>query len=232
MSQRILIVEDAIGVSGHLHDGLIEHGFCPSVAINYDSGLEIAASESFAAIILDLTTPHQSGMEICRYLQENRVTTPIMMIAAHDSVEDKVRGLEMGADDYLAKPFDFRELVARLHALIRRDKVHHVRKITIEDLEIDTNTFEVTRSGNPLTLSRREYELLEALATRQGRVLSREMIQTRIWGNQDVFSNTVDVFIGSLRKKIDDGHGVKLIHTVRGFGYVLKSEEKYLCEVE
>jgi two-component system copper resistance phosphate regulon response regulator CusR len=147
------------------------------------------------------------------------------MLTARGTIDDKVRGLEMGADDYLPKPFDFSELLARVRALLRRDKVNRSRRIKIADLEIDTNTRRVTRAGVEIGLSHREYDLLEALATREGQVLTREVIQERIWMDEDSYSNTVDVYIGLLRKKIDAGHDVKLIQTVRGVGYSVRRPE-------
>src|SRR5262249_45437542 len=141
---------------------------------------------------------------------------------ARDTIDDRVRGLDTGADDYLPKPFDFKELMARVRALLRRDRVHRTRIIRVGDLVIDTAQRRVTRAGAEVGLSRREYDLLEALAAYESQVLSRETIQERIWMNEESFSNTVDVYIGLLRKKIDAGHSVKLIHTVHGAGYTLR----------
>jgi two-component system copper resistance phosphate regulon response regulator CusR len=166
--------------------------------------------------------PGIDGWEVCRRLRDIRDTTPIMMLTARDSVRDRVHGLEIGADDYLPKPFDFAELIARVHALIRRDRVHRSRVIHIDDLVIDTGTRTVTRMGQQISLTNREYTLLEALASREGQVLTREAIMERVWMDEDSYSNTVDVYIGLLRKKIDSGHDVKLIQTAHGVGYVLR----------
>jgi two-component system copper resistance phosphate regulon response regulator CusR len=144
------------------------------------------------------------------------------MLTARDAVDDRVRGLEMGADDYLPKPFVFRELKARVHALLRRDKIHKGKNLRIADLEIDMDLQRVTRAGQQILLTQREYLLLEALATREGHVLTREMIQERVWRDDESYSNTVDVHISSLRKKIDADREIKLIHTVHGRGYTVK----------
>jgi two-component system copper resistance phosphate regulon response regulator CusR len=147
------------------------------------------------------------------------------MLTALDEVTDKVRGLKIGADDYLAKPFEVTELVARAHALVRRDKVNKSLVTKIADLEIDRSNRTVKRAGEEVKLTRREYDLVEALASNEGRVLSRQVIQERVWGDEDSSSNTVDVFIGTLRKKVDQPHEVKLIHTVHGFGYMMRSPD-------
>lgn len=223
MALKVLIIEDDIGISRLIFDGLNIHGFEPSVVADGRAGMKIALAESFSVILLDIMLPSMNGVEVCQELRRNKITTPILMLTALDSIDDRVSGLDCGADDYLPKPFDFRELLARIQALLRREKVHKSRKFHIHDLEIDSQTHTVTRAGRPIDLSHREYELLEALASRQGRVLTREIIQNQIWGNEASYSNTVDAFIKLLRKKIDDGHEVKLIHTVRGFGYVLKT---------
>jgi two-component system copper resistance phosphate regulon response regulator CusR len=166
--------------------------------------------------------PGIDGVKICEALREDHDRVPIMMLTARDSVADRVRGLEMGADDYLTKPFDFSELLARIHALLRRDKAHRTRVVRIADLEIDTRLRRVTRSGQEISLTPREYTLLEALAMREGEILTRDVIQEQIWMDDESYSNTVDVRIGQLRKKIDAGAAVKLIHTVHGLGYTLR----------
>ena len=144
------------------------------------------------------------------------------MLTARDAVEDRVHGLEVGADDYLPKPFDFAELLARVRALLRRDKIHRTRTIRVADLEMDTARRRVTRAGVEIGLSHREYDLLEALAAHESQILTREVIMERVWMDEDSFSNTVDVYIGALRKKIDAGQKIKLIQTIRGVGYTLR----------
>jgi two-component system copper resistance phosphate regulon response regulator CusR len=162
------------------------------------------------------------GWQVCQRLRARRYSVPILMLTARDAVDDRVRGLEMGADDYLPKPFAFRELKARVQALLRRDKIHKGRTVRVADLEIDTGVQRVTRAGKEIPLTQREYRLLEALATREGQVLTRDMIQQSVWQDDDSYSNTVDVHIWGLRKKIDVDHEVKLIHTVHGRGYMLR----------
>jgi DNA-binding response OmpR family regulator len=169
--------------------------------------------------------PKIDGWRICQMLREDGNDVPILMLTARGSIEDRVQGLELGADDYLPKPFAFPELLARVRALLRRDKKHKTRLIRVADLEIDTAQWRVTRAGVEIKLTHREYELLEALASREGQVLTRETIQERIWMDEESYSNTVDVHIGQLRKKIDTGHDVKLIQTIRGVGYALYRPE-------
>lgn len=191
------------------------------IAHDGPTGLELALRENYALVILDLMLPGIDGWEICRRLRARRNPVPILMLTARDAVDDRVRGLEMGADDYLPKPFAFRELRARVHALLRRDRIHKGNALRIADLEIDTAIQRVTRAGKEILLTQREYLLLEALATREGQVLTREMIQERVWRDDESYSNTVDVHISALRKKIDLEHDVKLIQTVHGRGYLL-----------
>jgi len=187
------------------------------------AALEEALDAPFALIILDLMLPGEDGWSVCRRLRARRDTTPILMLTARDAIDDRVRGLEMGADDYLSKPFAFPELLARVRALLRRDAVHKSGTIRVADLEIDTAAHRVTRAGREVGLTPREYALLEALAAREGSVLTREVIQERVWADDESYSNTVDVHVGTLRKKVDAGHAVKLIHTVRGLGYTLRA---------
>jgi two-component system, OmpR family, copper resistance phosphate regulon response regulator CusR len=189
------------------------------------AGLDRALRGSYSLIILDLMLPGLDGWQICQRLRARKNPVPILMLTARDAVDDRVRGLEMGADDYLPKPFAFKELRARVHALLRRDKIHKGKTLRIADLEIDTDLQRVTRAGQAVPLTQREYLLLEALATREGHVLTREMIQERVWRDDESYSNTVDVHISSLRKKIDVDHEVKLIHTAHGRGYLLRGPD-------
>lgn len=219
---RILLIEDDDAIARVIRRGLEQAHYSVEWARNGLSGLEMALNQEFSLLILDLMLPKMDGWQVCEELRSRRFTVPILMLTARGTVDDKVRGLEMGADDYLPKPFDFSELLARVRALLRRDKVNRSRRIKIADLEIDTSTRRVTRAGVEIGLSHREYDLLEALATREGQVLTREVIQERIWMDEDSYSNTVDVYIGLIRKKIDAGHDVKLIQTVRGVGYSIR----------
>jgi DNA-binding response OmpR family regulator len=220
---RILLVEDDIAIAAVLSRGLEEAQFVVEVARDGATGLEFATTGTHSLIVLDLMLPKIDGWQVCQSLRARKVTLPILMLTARDTVNDRVRGLELGADDYLTKPFEFSELLARVRALLRRDKIHKARVIRIADLEIDTGSRRVRRAGRDLSLTRREYSLLEALAANEGRVLTRELIQDQVWMDEDSYSNTVDVHIGLLRKKVDAGHPVKLIRTVHGVGYTLRS---------
>lgn len=219
---RILLIEDDETIASLIREGLQESRFDVDWAPEGAGGLDMALAASYDLIVLDLMLPGRDGWSICRELRARRMTTPILMLTARDAVEDRVRGLESGADDYLPKPFDFSELVARVRALLRRDKVHKARVIQIADLEIDTAAATVRRAGQEIHLTPREYQLLEALAVNEGRVLTREMVQERVWRDDESYSNTVDVHITFLRKKIDAAHEVKLIQTVHRAGYMLR----------
>ena len=222
---RILLVEDEKPIASVVRRGLEGARFIVDWAEDGEAGLKLALEREYALIILDLMLPKRDGWSVCQELRNRRVATPILMLTARDGVEDRVKGLETGADDYLPKPFDFTELVARIRALLRRDKIHRARIIKIADLELDTTSGTVRRGGQELHLTRREFTLLEALASNEGRVLTREAIQDRVWMDEESYSNTVDVHIGLLRKKVDAGRDVKLIHTVHGVGYSLRAPD-------
>jgi DNA-binding response OmpR family regulator len=219
---KILLIEDEAGITRLITRGLEAAGYTVETASDGAVGLEMALDNTYGLLVLDLMLPGKDGWQICEELRTRGRHLPILMLTARDAVDDRVRGLETGADDYLPKPFDFRELLARVQALLRRDRVHRARRIRVADLEIDTAQRRVTRAGVEIGLSHREYELLEALAAHESQVLTREVIQERIWMDEDSYSNTVDVYVGMLRKKIDAGHAVKLIQTVRGTGYTLR----------
>jgi DNA-binding response OmpR family regulator len=225
MMKRILLVEDDGPISRVVKRGLEQAGYRVAVAEDGVTGFRIAAQNSHDLLILDVMLPGIDGMKICERLRAQRATVPILMLTARGALDDKVEGLEAGADDYLPKPFEFPELLARVRALLRRDKIHRSQVIRIADLEIDTGSRRVTRAGHVIPLSQREYDLLEALAASEGRILTREAIQERAWEDGESFSNTVDVYIGLLRKKIDSTSDVKLIHTIRGVGYTLRRPE-------
>ena len=219
---KILIIEDEAAIAKVAKRGLEQAHFTVDIAGDGRLGLEMAIENLYHLIVLDLMLPGMDGLEICAALRERRDRTPLLMLTARTDVSDRVKGLETGADDYLTKPFDFTELLARVQALLRRDKVHKSRMIRIEDLEIDTGTRRVARAGKEIPLSQREYQLLEALAANEGQTLTRDAIQDRVWMDEDSYSNTVDVYIGLLRKKIDADYPVKLIHTARGVGYTMR----------
>ena len=226
---RILLIEDEKGIANLIREGLEEANYSVDAADNGQSGMEMALEQTYHLIILDIMLPGRDGWSVCEELRVRRNRVPILMLTARDGVRDRVRGLDAGADDYLPKPFDFQELLARVRALLRRDKIHRTRVIRVADLEIDTAQHRVTRAGEVIPLSHREYDLLEALAAHESKVLTRDIIQERVWMNEEATYNTVNVYIGMLRKKIDAHHKVKLIHTVHGVGYTLRvSEEEML----
>ena len=219
---KILLIEDELAIASVIQKGLERAQYQVTVAPDGVAGLELATQELYALIILDLMLPRMDGWAVCRRLREQGNPIPILMLTARDAVEDRVIGLSMGADDYLPKPFAFAELLARVQALLRRERKHKGRRIVIGDLEVDTQLRRVVRAGREVELSPREYSLLEALATREGQVLTREVILERVWLDEESYSNTVDVCVGTLRKKIDAAHAVKLIQTVHRVGYTLR----------
>jgi DNA-binding response OmpR family regulator len=223
---KLLIVEDDPDISAFMREGLDEAGYYTTVCRDGKRALHLAQTGSFSLILLDVMLPTMSGTEICKALRSAGNNTPILMVTAKDAVPERVSGLELGADDYLVKPFDFAELLARVRALLRRDNSRKQSLIQVDDLVVDTAGRTVTRGGVPISLTNREYTLLEALAGHTGQVLSREAITSRVWLDDQSVSNVVDVYIKNLRKKIDEGAANKLIHTVHGLGYVLRSEDQ------
>lgn len=222
---RILVVEDDAVIATAIRRSLERERFSVQLAADGLTGLRLAKEGAYGAIVLDVMLPGQDGWALCAALRVRRNITPVLMLTARDSIQDRVRSLDTGADDYLAKPFDTRELIARVRSLLRRGQQHKSSVIRIADLEIDTHQARVTRAGQPIQLTPREYELLEALAAHEGKVLTREMIQERVWMD-DACGNSVSVHVANLRKKIDCGHAVKLIQTVHGFGYTLRVCER------
>lgn len=220
---RLLLIEDEDVLGALIKEGL-ETSFYQVIWVRDGlSALERTREEDFAVILLDVMLPGVDGWTICRRLRDRRNATPILMLTARDSVEDRVKGLEMGADDYLPKPFEFKELRARVRALLRRERIHRSSVIRIADLEIDTLARRVTVAGRDISLTAREYVLLETLAAYEGQMFSQERILSRVWGDETLTANTVEVYISTLRKKIDSGREQKLIQTVRGFGYTLRT---------
>jgi two-component system copper resistance phosphate regulon response regulator CusR len=223
---KILIVEDDAEVAMAVREGLDEAGYSTHVVRDGERALKLAESGSFGLIVLDLMLPTLDGLEICRKLRSARQNVPILMVTARDAVPDRIKGLEAGADDYMVKPFDFDELLARVRALIRREHVLKTSIIEVDDLIVNTQARTASRAGVEIPLTAREYTLLEALACHAGQILSREAIQERVWRDDVSVSNTVDVCVKNLRKKVDEFSDRKLIHTVYGLGYVLRTEDE------
>ncbi|WP_341319166.1 heavy metal response regulator transcription factor [Paraburkholderia sp. IMGN_8] len=219
---RILVIEDELKTAAYLKKGLEESGYAVDVANDGPQGLILAQEEEYDVIVLDVMLPGMDGWTIVKTLRSTR-TTPVLFLTARDDVDDRVRGLELGADDYLVKPFAFVELLARVRTLARRGPPRESELIKVGDLEMDVNRRRVKRGGIRIDLTPREFSLLQLLARRQGEVLSRTQIASYVWDmNFDSDTNVVEVAIRRLRTKIDDNFPVKLIHTVRGVGYVLE----------
>jgi len=217
---RILVVEDDKKVAAFLQKGLREEQYAVDVCRNGKDAVYEVQSHPYDVIILDIMLPGKDGFTICRELRENNVLTPILMLTAKDSLEDKVIGLSEGADDYLTKPFSFEELLARIRALLRRSQDYKTGILKVGDLELDPLRRTVQRAGTPITLSGKEYALLEYLLRNKGIILSQSKIIDHVWDrNYDGTSNLINVYINHLREKIDKDAEVKLIKTVRGQGY-------------
>jgi heavy metal response regulator len=219
---RLLIVEDEPGVAGFLEQGLKESGYAVDVARDGLEGLEYALAVEYDVIVLDILLPKMNGLEMLNEIRAKRVKSPVLLLTASDGVEDRVQGLDIGADDYLVKPFAFPELLARIRALLRRPPLQSGNILTMNDLEMDVAQREVRRAGKRIELSPREFSLLELFLRHPNQVLTRTQIVEHVW-NFDFYSDTnvVDVYIGYLRRKIDDGFEPPLIQTRRGVGYWL-----------
>ena len=221
---RILLVEDEDRIAAFIRRGLQEELYTVDVVRDGAEALDIALATVYDLIILDVRLPGRDGMAVCRELRAQGKKTPILMLTARDSVDDRVRGLDAGADDYLIKPFAFQELLARLRALARRPAAVQDDILRLENLTLDTRTHQARRDAQPIDLSAREYRLLEFLIRHPGQVLTRTQIAEHIWGYDfDANSNVVDVYIRYLRRKVDDPFEPKLIQTVRGVGYKLEA---------
>lgn len=222
---RVLVVEDDQRIAEFIRKGLEEEGHAVDLAHDGDEALEWPAIVDFDAIVLDVMLPRRDGVEVCRTLRSRGVRTPILMLTARDTIEDRVAGLDSGADDYLVKPFAFAELLARLRALLRREPVLLGTTLHVDDLTLDTATRQVSRAGQPVTLTNKEYALLEYLMRHPNQVLTRTMIAEHVWNfDFDTGTNVIDVHIRYLRRKIDDPHELKLIQTVRGAGYRISAD--------
>ena len=219
---RILVIEDDERAVTYLHKGLSEAGYVVESALNGEDGLDLATTRPFDLIILDVMLPRRNGWSVMSELRR-QVDTPVIFLTARDAVPDRIKGLELGADDYLLKPFAFSELLARIRTVLRRGPVQQVASLRVGNLELDLIRHQARRRGEQLALTAKEFSLLALMARRRGEVLTRTQIAELVWDihfHSD--SNVVDVAIGRLRRKIDHGFGTQLIHTVRGIGYVLE----------
>ena len=223
---RILLVEDESDAAAILAKGLREHAYAVDIAGDGRQALDLAAINDYDLIVLDLLLPGIDGLEICRRLRVGGLTTPILMLTARGEPDQRVEGLDVGADDYVPKPYHFPELLARIRALLRRGPALASTVLQVEDLAIDTRAQQVRRAGRPVQLTAKEYALLEYLARHQGEVVGRADIAEHVWDDSfDPLSNLIEVYIQRLRRKIDDGESVKLIHTRRGAGYCLTAAD-------
>jgi DNA-binding response OmpR family regulator len=220
---RILIVEDEKKIAGFVERGLREAHYIVDVAPDGEKGSVLAAVNAYDLIILDIMLPEKDGLTLCREIRQERMDVPILMLTAKSSVKDKVMGLKLGADDYLTKPFDFEELLARIQVLLRRKQTGKVNLLKIADLELDQMAQEVKRAGKLINLTSQEYTLLRYLMLHVNQVVTRTMISEHVWDKAfDTCTNVIDVYINYLRGKIDKGFSFPMIHTIRSTGYTLK----------
>ena len=219
---RLLLVEDEPRVAAFIAKGAREQGYAVDIASDGEEALYKASITDYDLFILDVMIPRKNGFAVCRELREQGIKQPVLMLTARDGIDDRVTGLDCGADDYLSKPFDFKELLARIRALLRRSREVRPARLEIADLTIDTSSHTVTRAGRIIPLTAKEYSLLEFFVLRAGTLVGRGDIANHVWDeNFDPFSNVIDVYVRRLRKKIDEGFGSPLIHTRRGEGYIL-----------
>jgi DNA-binding response OmpR family regulator len=225
---RILVVEDELKVANALREGLLGERYEVVVERTGESAFFRVTTEQFDAILLDLSLPGRDGLEILKAMRDRGIKTPVLVLTARDTLQDRVLGLDTGADDYMIKPFAFAELVARVRALVRRGRAADLPRLMVADLELDLITRKVLRGGQVVELTAREFELLEYLLRHQGQVVSRESLARDVWketARTTPLDNVIDVHIARLRRKIDADHGTKLIHTVRGVGFMLHEGE-------
>ncbi|MDX8389048.1 MAG: response regulator transcription factor [Mariprofundaceae bacterium] len=221
---KMLVVEDEERLAHFIQKGLREEGHAVDVAYDGEEGEFLAEVNDYDLIILDIMLPKKNGIVVCREIRNQGIAAPVLMLTARDTVEDKVRGLDAGADDYLSKPFEFQELLARVRALLRRRSESKAPILKIADLELDPLSRRVTRSNQPMRLTTKEYALLEYMMRNPDKVLSRTLIGEHVWDmNFDPESNVIDVYVSHLRNKVDKGH-TPLIHTMRGQGYILSED--------
>ena len=220
---RILVVEDEPRMANVIGKGLRENSYAVDIAEDGEAALYQASINDYDLVVLDVLLPRRDGFEVCRALRARGNSTPILMLTARATVDDRVNGFEAGADDYLTKPFSFREFLARVRALLRRDSQLRPDVFQLEDLIVDSASHRVSRAAREIELTAKEYALLEFLARRAGQLVSRTEIAAHVWDDSfDPFSNTIEVYMNRLRKKIDDPYPVKLLHTRRGEGYILE----------
>jgi two-component system, OmpR family, copper resistance phosphate regulon response regulator CusR len=223
---KALVVEDEKKTAEYIRKGLSEHGFVVDVADNGEDGLHLAVTGDYAIVVLDIMMPGKDGWSVVRELRKTGKQTPVLFLTAKDTLEDKVKGLELGADDYMVKPFAFAELLARIRTVLRRTPERRPDNIRVADLEIDFFKHRATRAGKRIDLSPKEFATLWALASHPGEVMSRTLISEQVWDiNMDSDANIVDVVIRRLRRKVDEPFSKSLIHTVRGVGYVLEDRD-------
>lgn len=222
---RILLVEDERKLAALIKRALKEACYAVDLAYNSVDALFLAESNPYDLIILDIMIPGKDGIAICRQLRRGHVDIPVLMLTARNDMEDKVSGLDAGADDYLTKPFFFPELLARIRALLRRKNSDKSTRLKVEDLELDQLTRKAYRAGKEIELTPTEYSLLEFLMLNAGQVVTRTMISEHVWNDDfDAYSNVINVYINNIRKKIDQGRAKELIHSQRGIGYILKDK--------
>lgn len=222
---KILVVEDEHSIAQSIKKGLEQETYAVDLAYTGNDGLDLGLSNEYDLILLDLLLPGISGIEVCKALRKKDIHTPVLILTAKGQVQDKIGGLDAGADDYLTKPFSFEELLARIRALTRRPKLMLNTVLTVGNLELNTNTYEVKREGKEIMLSHKEFALLQYLMRHAGKVLSKETLMLHVWNyDSDILPNTVEVYIRNLRNKIDIpfAKNSALIQTVRGFGYKLE----------
>lgn len=224
---RILVVEDEHRIADSIRKGLEHEFYAVDIAYDGNEGFDLAATEDYDLIILDLLLPGMNGVELCRRLRQRKKHTPILMLTAKGQVRDKVEGLNAGADDYLAKPFAFEELLARIRALTRRPRDTIGSVLSVGDLTLNALTYEVKRAGTAIQLSKKEFALLEYLLRNANKIVTKEQIISHVWNyDADILPNTVEVYVGYLRNKIDRPFKSRpLIHTIRGFGYKVGEEK-------
>lgn len=220
---KLLVVEDEPRAAALLRKGLVESGFAVDLAGDGDEALQLACDGSYDLVVLDVLVPQRDGWSVLAELRRRGDRTPVVYLTARDGIEDRVRGLGLGADDYLVKPFAFAELVARIRAVLRRGSLRPTEVLEVGDLRLDPLRHKATRGGQPLELTPKEFALLTLLAQRQGEVVTRTIIAETVWDmNFEADTNVIDVHVRRLRAKLDDPHARRLLHTVRGCGYVLE----------